>query len=63
MSTFNPRLFTNHDRLKNIAPMHLISLFKPWSDYLAKRGIVLPEGDDVEFPFRGIESRSDDANR
>lgn len=56
MSTFNPRLFTNHDRLKSIAPTHLISLFKPWSDYLANRGIVLPDSDDVEFPFESLSS-------
>jgi hypothetical protein len=54
MSTFNPRLFTNHDRLKSIAPTHLISLFKPWADYLANRGIVLPDSGDVEFPFEAL---------
>jgi hypothetical protein len=54
MSTFNPRLFTNHDRLKSIAPTHLISLFKPWSDYLANRGIVLSDSSGVEFPFESL---------
>ena len=34
MPTFNPRLFTKADRLKNISVANLVALFNPWSVYL-----------------------------
>ncbi len=53
MPTFNPRLFTKADRLKNISVANLVALFDPWSDYLSGRGIELVEDED-EFPFERL---------
>ena len=53
MPTFNPRLFTKADRLKNISVANLVALFNPWSDYLAARGVVLA-GNEGDFPFERL---------
>ncbi|MBB6193192.1 hypothetical protein FHS51_003448 [Sphingobium wenxiniae] len=55
MPTFNPRLFTKADRLKNISAANLVALFSPWSEYLAGRGVELIDDED-EFPFDRLSS-------
>lgn len=55
MPTFNPRLFTKADRLKNISVANLVALFNPWSDYLAGRGVVLA-GNEEDFPFERLSA-------
>jgi len=42
MGTFNPRKFTDPDRLQTIAPARLRAFLAPWRDYLAARGFVFP---------------------
>lgn len=53
MPTFNPRLFTKADRLKNISVANLVALFNPWSEYLAGRGVELVDDEDG-FPFERL---------
>ncbi|WP_188235854.1 hypothetical protein [Sphingopyxis sp. LK2115] len=53
MPTFNPRLFTKADRLKNISVANLVALFSPWSEYLAGRGVELVDDEDG-FPFERL---------
>jgi hypothetical protein len=51
MSAFNPRSFTNRDRLKTISAARLLAFFRQWSDYFAGREIALPETAGDDFPY------------
>ena len=53
MPTFNPRVFTKPDRLKNIAATNLVALFDLWPDYLPSRGLSLVDYPE-EFPFEKL---------
>ena len=55
MPTFNPRVFTKPDRLKNIAAHNLVALFDLWPDYLPSRGLSL-SGHPDGFPFEQLSS-------
>lgn len=54
MATFNPRVFTNPSRLKEIDPTRLILFLSQWSDYFAARGLDLSAMDTAEMPFDDI---------
>lgn len=51
MATLNPRRFAQPDTLKSIAPERLIAFLKPFSPYLADRGLYLPDaaGSDMDY--------------
>ena len=51
MPAFNPRIFTNPDRLKQIAPARLKTLFGPWQDYLKARGLDLAAVSTDDLPL------------
>ena len=63
MATFNPRKFSEPDRLKTIAPERLVRFLAPFADYLTGRGFALParpsEGMDFET-LAGILMRPDE---
>jgi len=48
MPTYNPRQFSEPDKLKEISPGLLIELFKPHKEYLASQNIKLPAVPTVE---------------
>jgi len=54
MSAFNPRIFTNPGRLKEINPALLAAFFKNWISYFAGRGVNLTALKVEEFPFDDI---------
>lgn len=54
MATFNPRIFTNPDRLKHIAPKRLLAFLDPWKGYFAARGVDLSEADADDMPLEDI---------
>ena len=43
MATFNLRQFTRIETLKGIQPDRLLKLFRPYRDFLAERGLPLPD--------------------
>jgi hypothetical protein len=54
LATFNPRIFTNPDRLKHIAPKRLLAFLDPWKGYFAARGVDLSEADADDMPLDEI---------
>lgn len=54
MPTFNPRIFTNPDRLKHIAPARLLAFLQPWRTYFAARGVDLSLLDSEDLPLEDI---------
>lgn len=54
MATFNPRVFTNPSRLKEIDPNRLIIFLSTWSDYFIGRGLDLTAADTSDMPFDAI---------
>ena len=54
MAAFNPRVFTNPSRLKEIAPDRLILFLSAWSDYFIGRGLDLATADTSDMPFDTI---------
>jgi hypothetical protein len=42
MASFNPRKFTDPDRLRTIAPGRLLAFLTPWRGYLTGRGFQFP---------------------
>lgn len=54
MATFNPRVFTNPSRLKEIDPNRLILFLSTWSDYFIGRGLDLTAADTSDMPFDTI---------
>ena len=54
MATFNPRVFTNPSRLKEIDPNRLIVFLSTWSDYFIGRGLDLTAADTSDMPFDTI---------
>lgn len=54
MATFNPRIFTNPDRLKHIAPKRLLAFLDPWKGYFSARGVDLSEADADDMPLEDI---------
>jgi hypothetical protein len=54
LATFNPRIFTNPDRLKHIAPARLLAFLDPWKAYFAARGADLSEADAEDLPLDEI---------
>lgn len=51
MASFNPRSFTNPDRLKSISPKHLLKFFATWAEYFSARGFELPVEAGEDFPY------------
>ena len=51
MSSFNPRIFTNPDRLKHIAPKRLKTFLRPWQTYFAARGLDLAAACTDDMPL------------
>lgn len=54
MSSFNPRIFTNPDRLKHIAPKRLKTFLRPWQTYFAARGLDLAAACTDDMPIDEI---------
>ena len=54
MATFNPRVFTNPSRLKEIDPDRLILFLSTWQDYFIGRGLDLTAADTSDMPFDTI---------
>jgi hypothetical protein len=46
MGSFNPRKFTDPDRLRSLDPRRLRSFLAPWSDYLSGRGFTFPDASE-----------------
>lgn len=64
MPAFNPRIFTNPDRLKSISPKYLLTFFNKWRSYISARGLELPDDAAEEFPFDDLSQilmRPDDS--
>lgn len=51
MASFNPRKFSDPDRLKAIAPERLRAFLAPWHRYLGERGFEFPAraGDEIDY--------------
>jgi hypothetical protein len=63
MATFNPRKFSEPDRLKTITPERLVRFLAPFADYLTGRGFVLPANPSEGMDFgtlAGILMRPDE---
>ena len=55
MATFHLRRFSQPAMLRKIAPQHLINFFRPYANYLAARGITLPDATDGHaLPYEAI---------
>lgn len=54
MATFNPRVFTNPSRLKEIAPDRLSRFLLTWSNYFLGKGLNLAAIDTSDMPFDTI---------
>ncbi len=54
MPAFNPRVFTNPARLKEIKPDRLISFLAQWSEYFSGRGLDLAAIIPAEMPYDEI---------
>ena len=49
MSSFNPKKFTDPDWLATISPGRLVSLLRPWTAYLERRGFQFPKAGAAEL--------------
>lgn len=54
MPAFNPRIFTNPDRLKQIAPERLKTFLEPWQAYFAAHGLDFAAASTNDMPFDDI---------
>lgn len=54
MPAFNPRIFSNPDRLKQIAPARLKAFLEPWQDYFASRGLEIAAWSTDDMPLEAI---------
>lgn len=54
MPAFNPRIFSNPDRLKQIAPARLKAFLEPWQPYFESRGLAVAEWSTDELPLEDI---------
>lgn len=54
MSAFNPRIFTNPGRLKEISPQRLKAFLTPWQDYFTARNLDLSAAPIADLPYDGI---------
>ncbi len=54
MPSFNPRVFTNPDRLKQISPERLKTFLSGWNDYFEGRGLDLAAAPVDELPLENI---------
>ena len=54
MPAFNPRSFTNPDRLKSISADRLLAFFRKWEGYFRERDLILPETVDADFPYNAL---------
>jgi hypothetical protein len=54
MPAYNPRIFTNPDRLKQIAPARLRTFLSPWRDYFQARGLDLAAASTDDMPLDEI---------
>ncbi|WP_294925056.1 hypothetical protein [uncultured Paracoccus sp.] len=56
MPAFNPRIFSNPDRLKQIAPARLKAFLEPWKDYFLSRNLDLAAWSTDDIPLEAIAS-------
>lgn len=54
MPAFNPRIFSNPDRLKQIAPARLKAFLEPWQDYFQSRGLDVASWSADDMPLEAI---------
>lgn len=54
MPAFNPRIFSNPDRLKQIAPARLKAFLEPWKDYFQSRKLDLAAWSTDDMPLEAI---------
>jgi hypothetical protein len=54
MPAFNPRIFSNPDRLKQIAPARLKAFLEPWQDYFQSRKLDLAAWSTDDMPLEAI---------
>jgi len=54
MPAFNPRIFSNPDRLKQIAPARLKAFLEPWKDYFQSRKLDVAAWSTVDMPLEAI---------
>ncbi|WP_198368789.1 hypothetical protein [Roseomonas rosulenta] len=54
MASFNPRKFSDPDRLKAAAPERLRAFLVPWHDYLAARGFQFPTLPGAEIDYAAL---------
>ena len=49
MATFNPKSFSEPDRLKTIEPCRLLAFLAPYETYLYRRGFTLPSDGVIDY--------------
>jgi hypothetical protein len=49
MGTFNPKSFSEPDRLKTIEPCRLQAFLAPYETYLCRRGFTLPSDGAIDY--------------
>ena len=54
MASFNPRKFSDPDRLRAIAPARLAAFLAPWRTYLTARDFHLPEDGEDTFDYTSL---------
>ena len=54
MASFNPRKFSDPDRLRAISPDRLVAFLAPWRAFLEIRGLQFPDTRDVEIDYAGL---------
>ena len=54
MPAFNPRIFSNPDRLKQIAPFRLKAFLEPWKDYFKSRELDVAAWSPDDMPLEEI---------
>lgn len=54
MPAFNPRIFSNPDRLKQIAPARLKAFLEPWKDYFQSRKLDVAAWSTDDMPLEAI---------
>lgn len=54
MASFNPRRFSDPDRLRAISPDRLIAFLAPWRTFLETRGLHFPDPPATEIDCAGL---------
>ena len=54
MVSFNPRKFSDPDRLRAIAPERLRAFLAPWHGYLGQRGFEFPAQAEDEIDYDAL---------